>query len=80
MLVPLEGMGVEVMGLVTREDLSELPDAGHLIAVYIPLSYMLGGITVLIPREKVKKIDIPVDQALKLSVTAWIKAKDKEQQ
>ncbi len=79
-LVPLEGMGVEVMGLVTREDLSELPDAGHLIAVYIPLSYMLGGITVLIPREKVKKIDIPVDQALKLSVTAWIKAKDKDRE
>lgn len=79
-LVPLEGMGVEVMGLVTREDLIELPDAGHLIAVYIPLSYMLGGITVLIPREKVKKIDIPVDQALKLSVTAWIKAKDKDRE
>ncbi len=79
-LVPLEGMGVEVMGLVTREDLVELPDSSHLIAVYVPLSYMLGGITVLVPREKVKKIDIPVDQALKLSVTAWIKAKDKEQQ
>lgn len=79
-LVPLEGMGVEVMGLVTREELVELPNSSHLIAVYVPLSYMLGGITVLVPREKVKKIDIPVDQALKLSVTAWIKAKDKEQQ
>lgn len=79
-LVPLEGMGVEVMGLVTREELNELPDSGHLIAVYIPLSYMLGGITVLVPREKVKKIDIPVDQALKLSVTAWIKAKDKDKE
>ncbi len=79
-LVPLEGMGVEVMGLVTREELNELPDSSHLIAVYVPLSYMLGGITVLVPREKVKKIDIPVDQALKLSVTAWIKAKDKEKE
>lgn len=79
-LVPLEGMGVEVMGLVTREELNEIPNSSHLIAVYIPLSYMLGGITVLIPREKVKKIDIPVDQALKLSVTAWIKAKDKDKE
>jgi uncharacterized membrane protein len=79
-LVPLEGMGVEVMGLVTREELNELPDSSHLIAVYVPLSYMLGGITVLVPREKVKKIDIPVDQALKLSVTAWIKAKDKDKE
>lgn len=79
-LVPLEGMGVEVMGLVTREEINELPDSSHLIAVYVPLSYMLGGITVLVPRDKVKKIDIPVDQALKLSVTAWIKAKDKDKE
>ncbi len=79
-LVPLEGMGVEVMGLVTREELNELPDSSHLIAVYVPLSYMLGGITVIVPRDKVKKIDIPVDQALKLSVTAWIKAKDKDKE
>jgi uncharacterized membrane protein len=80
-LVPLEGLGVQVLGLVTREELHELngPNQGaNLISVYVPLSYMLGGITVLIEREKVRKVDIPVEQALKLSVTAWIKAKDKE--
>ena len=74
-LVPLEGMGVEVMGLVTNEELTELPGR-NLISVYVPLSYMLGGITILIEKDKVKKVDMPVDQALKLSVTAWIKAKD----
>jgi uncharacterized membrane protein len=72
-LVPLGGLGVQVLGLVTREELDELPGT-NLIPVYVPLSYMLGGMTVLIERDKVKKIDIPVDQALKLSVTAWIKA------
>jgi uncharacterized membrane protein len=74
-LVPLPGMGVEALGLVTREELEELPGR-NLVSVYIPLSYMLGGITVLIEREKVKKVDMPVDQALKLSVTAWIKASE----
>lgn len=76
-LVPMPGMGVDVLGLVTREELDELPGS-NLISVYIPLSYMLGGITVLIEKDKVKKVDIPVDQALKLSVTAWIKAKEHE--
>jgi uncharacterized membrane protein len=75
-LVPLEPMGLKALGLVTREDLDELPGK-NLISVYIPLSYMLGGITVLVEKEKVEIVDIPVDQALKLSVTAWIKAKDK---
>lgn len=75
-LVPLEPMGVKALGLVTREDLHELPGR-NLISVYIPLSYMLGGMTILIEKEKVEIVNIPVDQALKLSVTAWIKAQDK---
>jgi uncharacterized membrane protein len=76
-LVPLEGLGINALGLVTREELEELPGT-NLIPVYIPLSYMLGGFTILIEKDKVKKVDIPVDQALKLSLTAWIKVKDKE--
>lgn len=72
-LVPYNG--VEVMGLVTRENLDELPGT-NLIPVYVPFSYMLGGLTLLIEKDKVKKVDIPVDQALKLSVTAWIKASE----
>jgi uncharacterized membrane protein len=76
-LVPLEPLGLNALGLVTREELDELPGSG-LISVYIPLSYMLGGFTVLIEKEKVKKVDIPVEQALKLSLTAWIKASEKD--
>lgn len=75
-LVPLETLGVNALGLVTREELDELPGS-NLISVYLPLSYMLGGVTILIERDKVKYLDMPVDQALKLSVTAWIKASDK---
>lgn len=73
-LVPLEPLGVKALGLVTREELDELPGRS-LISVYIPLSYMLGGITVLVDPNKVEKVDMPVDVALKLSVTSWIKAK-----
>lgn len=78
-LVPLENLGVNALGLVTREDLDELPGS-NLISVYIPLSYMLGGLTILIEKEKVTKVDMPVDQALKLSVTAWIKAPEKNRE
>lgn len=76
-LVPLPHLGVNALGLVTREELDELPGT-NLIPVYIPLSYMLGGITVLIEKDKVQKVDIPVDQALKLSVTAWIKVSEND--
>lgn len=76
-LVPLENLGVNALGLVTREELDEIPGT-NLIPVYISLSYMLGGMTILIEKDKVKKVDIPVDQALKLSLTAWIKAPEKD--
>ena len=74
-LVPYAG--VQVLGMVTREKLDELnrPD---LISVYVPFGYMLGGMTLLVPRDQVQKVDMPVDQALKLSVTAWIKAGEEQ--
>jgi len=74
-LVQLDHMGVEVMGLVTRELLEEIKDSSK-VSVYVPFSYMLGGMTLIVSRDKIKIIDIPVDQALKLSVTAWIKAQE----
>lgn len=69
--------GVQVLGMVTRESLDELKRT-DLISVYVPFSYMLGGLTLIVPREQVQKVDMPVDQALKLSVTAWIKAREEK--
>jgi uncharacterized membrane protein len=63
------------MGLVTREDIDELNDHSK-VTVYVPFSYMLGGMTLIVSKDKVTKVDMPVDQALKLSVTAWIKASE----
>ena len=74
-LVKLDQLGVEALGLVTREVIDELPGEDK-VTVYIPFSYMLGGITLIVSKSQIRKIDIPVDQALKLSVTAWIKASE----
>jgi len=50
------------------------------ITVYVPFSYMLGGLTLIVSKDRVKKVDLPVDQALKLSVTAWIKANEQNRE
>lgn len=76
-LVKLEHLGIEALGLVTREELDELPGENK-VTVFIPFSYMLGGMTVIVTKDKIRKVDIPVDQALKLSVTAWIKASEEK--
>lgn len=76
-LVYLEKIGVRSIGLVTREEFDDLPVGtlpDGMIAVYIPMSYMLGGFTAIVPREFVQEVDIPVEQAIKLAITGWIRA------
>ena len=67
----------EVLGLVTREHFNDLdrnliinPDK---LAVYIPMSYGLGGYTVLVNKSQVTAIDMPVEKAMSLALTGWIK-------
>ena len=61
-----------LLGFVTRDDLPELEkQAGgvDLVAVYFPLSYMLGGLTVYLPKHAVERIDMPVETAMRLAIT-----------
>jgi uncharacterized membrane protein len=61
-----------MLGFVTRDDLPELEkQAGgvDLVAVYFPLSYMLGGITLYLPKSAVEPVDMPVEAAMRLAIT-----------
>ncbi|MCY2927838.1 MAG: DUF502 domain-containing protein [Planctomycetota bacterium] len=40
--------------------------------VYLPFSYMFGGITVFAPPECLQEIDMPVETCLKLCATAFV--------
>jgi uncharacterized membrane protein len=76
-MVNFEKLGFQSLGLVTREEFDDLSEGifeKDTIAVYIPMSYMLGGFTAILPRTSVREVDIPVDKAIKLAITGWIKA------
>lgn len=80
-LVKLGDGNAQAMGLVTRESFADVNLGAHSdgkIAVYFPLSYGLGGFTFLIPREKVTKVDLPVEKAMRLAITGWVKADSHE--
>lgn len=67
----------EILGLVTRENFQDLDAQIHIapdkIAVYIPMSYGMGGYTVLVDKSQIRHADIPVEKAMSLALTAWIK-------
>jgi len=72
-LVPLPGIGHKVLGMVTREDFSAMKAVPpNTIAVYIPMSYQIGGFTVLVPNDSVETVDMSVEDALRFSVTAGV--------
>ena len=66
------GKPMRMIGFVTRSDFSSLPagigEEGE-IAVYLPLSYQIGGYTVIVPRSSVKPVNISTHRAMGFVVT-----------
>jgi uncharacterized membrane protein len=67
------GPNMHLLGFITRQDLSGLPvagDASDAVAVYLPMSYQLGGYTLLLPRTLVEPVPMSVEDALRFTITA----------
>lgn len=60
-----------LLGFITREEFSELPfgEEGE-VAVYLPMSYQIGGYTLFVPKAWCEPVDIPFEDALRLILTA----------
>jgi len=71
------GKPMRMLGLVTRSDFSDLPNGiggeGE-IAVYLPMSYQIGGFTVIVPRSAVSPVDISTHRAMGFIVTGGMTA------
>jgi uncharacterized membrane protein len=74
--VTFPGTNWKLLGFVTRAEFSDLPDgvgAASEIAVYLPMSYPVGGYTIILPRESVRPIDMSREDAMKFILTARLK-------
>ena len=63
---------VSAIGFVTRDDGGELglgDSVEGTVAVYFPMSYQIGGYTMLLPRARVEPLDIPIETAMRLVLT-----------
>jgi len=73
------GTQMTMLAILTNETPAGLgrEEAKGKVAIYLPYSYMFGGITVYVPRESLQEVDTPVEEALKLCATAQVStAKD----
>ncbi|WP_188150916.1 DUF502 domain-containing protein [Teredinibacter waterburyi] len=60
---------VRMIGFVTRDKVS-LGSVNDLQAVYLPMSYQMGGYLIYLPKDRCEELDIPVQQAMQQVLTA----------
>ena len=77
-MVRLPGHDFEAMGFVTRETFDDLPldpQAEAPVAVYLPMSYQIGGYTLYLPRSALTPVVLPFEDAMRLAVTGGVTRK-----
>lgn len=77
-LVKLPGLESRLVGFVTREDFSGLPEnlgGDDTVAVYLPMSYQIGGYTLMLPRRHIESLDLSLEDAMRYALTAGVSAR-----
>lgn len=69
-VVHLAGRDEALLGLVTRDGLEEDMGGADIVAVYLPMSYQIGGYTLLLPRDQVSPLDMGAQEAMRFVLTA----------
>lgn len=72
--IQIPGMPIRMLGFVTLEDLGSVGLAAasgeETVAVYLPMSYQIGGYTLLLPRSYLTPIDMGMEEAMRFLITA----------
>jgi len=74
-ILRIPGQAIELVGLVTRKSLEDLPTGftkENRVAVYLPMGYMIGGYTIFVPAEWTQPIEMSVEEAMRSSLIAWM--------
>lgn len=76
------GNDMEVIGFVTVDSSDSLPLADdeqqEKVLVYLPMSYNIGGYTMMLPRHRLRPIDMNMEQAMRFVLTAGVASSDKD--
>jgi uncharacterized membrane protein len=66
---------MSLVGFITDNEPRQFQAAGDppdRVAVYLPMSYQIGGFTVLLPRDRLKPLAMNVEEAMRLVLTAGV--------
>lgn len=77
-MVELPNTSMRLVGFITLQDLSSLDIAADddAVAVYLPMSYQIGGYTVFVSRRNLTPLDMKIEDAMRFVVTAGLSRVD----
>lgn len=78
--VMVEFQGIKLLGFITVSDLSSIFNHEEDIAVYMPMSYQIGGYTIILPRSRVTPLAMTTQETMKFVLTAGLTAKKKDEE
>jgi len=67
--------GMQLVGFITQQHSEQLPQGLNVegsVLVYLPLSYMIGGYTILVPQRNITPLDMSMEEAMRFTLTAGI--------
>lgn len=73
--VTLGESGLRLIGFVTQAGHVHLPDdfqGADSVLVYLPMSYMIGGYAVLVPRAAIQPLNMSMEEAMRFVLTAGV--------
>lgn len=70
------GNDMELIGFVTLDSSASLPVAEdeqqEKVLVYLPMSYNIGGYPIMMPKSRLRPIDMTMEQAMRFVLTAGV--------
>jgi uncharacterized membrane protein len=63
---------------LTRESFDDAPEGlggRDVVAVFLPMSYQIGGFTVFVPRARTTPVDLTIEEGMRLALTAAMAVK-----
>jgi uncharacterized membrane protein len=70
------GNDMELIGFVTLDSSASLPlaedEQQEKVLVYLPMSYNIGGYPIMMPKSRLRPIDMTMEQAMRFVLTAGV--------
>lgn len=72
--IALPNVPIRLVGFITVESLAaaQIPGGPDEVAVYLPMSYQIGGYTLLLPKSYLTPVDMSFEDAMRFVITAGV--------